>query len=97
MAKKHDENKDLKSFARIGKIDYGNKVLYAPKSATIGIHLWGKIDFLRHYCGWWFAWTNNPTVSNTQSNVDSNDSSKTAKKAKKEHKLTDKTKKTKKK
>ena len=96
MAKKHDENKDLKSFARIGKIDYGNKTLYAPKSATIGIHLWGKIDFLCHYCGWWFAWTNSMTPT-VQSAVDSNNSSKEAKKAKKEHKLTDKTKKNKKK
>ena len=96
MAKKHDENKDLKSFARIGKIDYGNKILYAPKSATIGIHLWGKIDFLRHYCGWWFAWTNNAAPS-VQSNGDSNDNVKAAKKNKNEHKLTDKTKKNKKK
>ena len=96
MAKKHDENKDLKSFARIGKIDYGNKTLYASKSATIGIHLWGKIDFLCHYCGWWFAWTNSMTP-NVQSVVDSNNSLKEAKKNKNEHKLTDKTKKNKKK
>jgi len=94
---KHDENKDLKSFARIGKIHISDKTLKAPKSATIGIHLWGKIDFLTHYCGWHFLWDNNAGVGFSQSDKTDKKSSRAQKKAKKEPKLTDKTKKTKKK
>ena len=89
--KRHDENKDLRSFSRIGKVNYGDKTLQASKNATIGIHLWGKIDYLTHYCGWHFMWNNSIGVGvvNTTANDDSNPKSK---KASKEHKLTDKTK-----
>ena len=90
--KRHDENKDLRSFSRIGKVNYGDKTLQASKTATIGIRLWGKIDYLTHYCGWHFMWNNaiGVGVVNTTANDDS--SSKPSKKAAKEHKLTDKTK-----
>lgn len=94
---KHDENRDLKSFSRIGKVDYTNKTLQCAKSATIGIHLWGKIDFLVKHCGWFFQWNNSAGTSYNQFNELSNDSKNSLKKAKKEHQLTDKTKKTKKK
>ena len=30
---KHDENKDLRSFSRIGKVDYSDKTLQCAKSA----------------------------------------------------------------
>lgn len=92
---KHDENKCLRSFSRIGKVDYSSRTLKASKSATIGIHLWGKIDFLTKYCGWHFVWNNSAGIG-----VDFNDnktSARDAKKAKKEHQLTDKTKKSSKK
>ena len=90
---KHDENKDLKSFSRIGKVSPGDKTLRASRSATIGIHLWGKIDFLTKYCGWHFIYDNSAGVG-----VKSDDSPNLInKKAKKEHPLTDKTKKSKKK
>ncbi len=59
MAKRHDENKCLRSFGKIGKIDYSNGALLAAKIAIIGIHMWGKIDFLTKYCGWKFYWDNN--------------------------------------
>ena len=62
MAKRHDENKDLKSFSRVGKINYSDKTLRASKSAIIGIRLWGRIDFLTHYCGWTFIWDNNSGI-----------------------------------
>lgn len=62
MAKKHDENKDLKSFSRVGKINYYDKTLKASRSAIIGIHMWGKVDFLTRYCGWTFIWDNSAGI-----------------------------------
>ena len=91
---KHDENKDLRSFSRIGKVDYSDKTLQCAKSATIGIHLWGKIDFLTKYCGWHFIWNNNVGNSYNQFNSDSNSDVNVQKKFKKEHQLKDKTNKT---
>lgn len=96
MSKKHDENRDLRSFSRIGKVDYSSKTLQCAKSAVIGIHLWGKIDFLTKYCGWFLVWDNSAGVGMSKSDETTN-SAHTAKKAKKEHRLTDKTKKSKKK
>ena len=93
---KHDENKDLKSFSRIGKVSPGDKTLRASKNATIGIHMLGKIDFLTRYCGWYFVWDNSAGVGMTKSDDNAN-SERVNKKAKKEHQLTDKTKKSKKK
>lgn len=58
MSKKHDENKDLRSFARIGKVVYSDKTLRTSKTSLIGIHMWGKIDYLTHYCGWRLVWDN---------------------------------------
>ena len=92
--KKHDENKDLRSFSRIGKVDYSDKTLQCAKSAIIGIRLWGKIDFLTKYCGWHFVWNNNAVSSYNQFNSDSNSDVNVQKKSKKEHQLTDKTKRT---
>ena len=93
MAKRHDENKCLRSFKRIGRIDMYDKILQAPKNAVIGIHLWGKIDYLTKYCGWHFIWNNSATPAYVQSSDDSNNNDVVKKKQKKEHKLTDKTKK----
>ena len=91
---KHDENKDLKSFSRIGKVSPGDKTIRASKSATIGIHMWGKIDFLTRYCGWHFIWDNSAGVG--MAKYDDNDNPvRIAKKTKKEYQLTDKTKKSK--
>lgn len=93
---KHDENKDLKSISRIGKVNPGDKTLRIAKNATIGIRRWGKIDFLTKYCGWFLIWDNNAGVGMPKSD-DNDNPARTAKKAKKEHQLTDKTKKSKKK
>ena len=91
---KHDENKDLRSFSRIGKVSPGDKTIRASKNATIGIHMWGKIDFLTRYCGWHFIWNNNVGNSYNQFNSDSNSDVNVQKKSKKEHQLKDKTKRT---
>ena len=90
---KHDENKDLRSVSRIAKINLGDKTIKASKNANIGIHMWGKIDFLTKYCGWHFIWNNSAGVGGYSYSDDSNKSVREAKKAKKEPKLTDKTKK----
>lgn len=50
MAKKHDERKDLKCVSRIAEIN-GNHII-VPTNTVIGIHMWGRIDFLVHYCGY---------------------------------------------
>ena len=93
MAKRHDENKCLRSFKRIGRVDMYDKTLQASKNAVIGIHLWGKIDYLTKYCGWHFILNKNATPVYTQNFDDSNNNDVVKKKQKKEHKLTDKTKK----
>ena len=93
MAKRHDENKCLRSFKRIGRVDMYDKTLQASKNAVIGIHLWGKIDYLTKYCGWHFIWNNNATLVYIQNSDDSNNNDVVKKKQKKEYKLTDKTKK----
>lgn len=93
---KHDENKDLKSVARIAKINPGDKSIQCSKNATIGIHMWGKIDYLTKYCGWHFIWNNSVDRVNYNSSNESSKSVRDLKKAKKQPKLTDKTKKNKK-
>ena len=90
---KHDENKDLRSIAKIAKINLSDKTIQCSKNATIGIHMWGKIDFLTHYCGWHFIWNNSAGVGGYSYSGDSSTSAREAKKAKKQPKLTDKTKK----
>lgn len=83
MSKKHDENKCLRSFGRIGRVNAYDKTLQASKNAIIGIHLWGKIDYLTKCCGWHFIWNNEATVSRNIS-----DNSETSiKKQKKDYKL----------
>ena len=94
MSKKHDENKDLRLISRIAKIDYSNKTIQAPKSAIIGIRSWGRIYFLKRYCGWTFFWNNNVKVSTRLATSDDIIKHKRdAKKAAKENTLTDKRKK----
>ena len=92
MAKKHDENKDLRLISRIAHIDFANKTIEASKSTIIGNTSWGRIDYLTHYCGWVFVWNNKVKVSPKyiESNSDVNKSKRDAKKATKETKLTDK-------
>lgn len=87
MAKKHDERKDLKCVSRIAEIN-GNHII-VPIDAVIGIHTWGRIDFLIHYCGYILYRAKNVKASNLNFE-DSTISAREAKKIKKEHKLTNK-------
>ena len=87
MAKKHDEKKDLKCVSRIAEIN-GNHIII-PTNSVIGIHTWGRIDFLVHYCGYVLNRSNNVKASNLNFE-DATVSAREAKKIKKEHKLTNK-------
>ena len=87
MAKKHDEKKDLKCVSRVAEIN-GNHIII-PTNSVIGIHTWGRIDFLVHYCGYVVIRSNNVKASNLNFE-DATVSAREAKKIKKEHKLTNK-------
>ena len=87
MAKKHDEKKDLKCVSRVAEIN-GNHIII-PTNSVIGIHTWGRIDFLVHYCGYVINRSNNVKASNLNFE-DATVSAREAKKIKKEHKLTNK-------
>ena len=88
MAKKHDERKDLKCVSCIAKID-GNRIII-PINAVIGIHTWGRIDFLVHYCGYVINRGSNIIKPSNLNFEDATVSAREAKKIKKEHKLTNK-------
>lgn len=87
MAKKHDEKKDLKCVSKVAEIN-GNRII-VPTNAIIGIHTWGRIDFLIHYCGYILYRAKNVKASNLNFE-DATVSAREAKKIKKEHKLTNK-------
>lgn len=83
MSKNHDENKDIRLISNVAKIDYSNKTIQAPKSTIIGIRSWGRIDYLVHYCGWYFFWNNEVRVSGRNFNTDDNINAKRKREAKK--------------
>ena len=87
MAKKHDEKKDLKCVSKVAEIN-GNHIIISTNT-VIGIHTWGRIDFLLHYCGYVLNRSNNVKASNLNFE-DATVSAREAKKIKKEHKLTNK-------
>lgn len=87
MTKKHDERKDLNCVSRVAEIN-GNRII-VPTDAVIGIHTWGRIDFLIHYCGYILYRAKNVKASNLNFE-DSTIIAREAKKIKKEHKLTNK-------
>lgn len=87
MAKKHDEKKDLKCVSKVAEIN-GNRIII-PTDAVIGIHTWGRIDFLIHYCGYILYRAKNVKASNLNFE-DATVSAREVKKIKKEHKLTNK-------
>lgn len=87
MAKKHDERKDLKCVSRVAEIN-GNRII-VPTNAVIGIHTWGRIDFLTKYCNYFLYRSSNVKASNLKFE-DAAVSAREAKKIKKEHKLTNK-------
>lgn len=87
MAKKHDEKKDVRCVSRIAEIN-GNHII-VPTNTVIGIHTWGRIDFLIHYCGYILIRSKNVKASNLNFE-DAEVSARESKKIKKEHKLANK-------
>ena len=85
--KKHDERKDLKCVSKVAEIN-GNHIII-PNNTVIGIHMWGRIDFLVNYCGYILNRSNNVKASNLRFE-DAEISAREAKKIKKEHKLSNK-------
>ena len=47
---KYDENKVLRSIARVASINGNHIILKAD--AVVGIHMWGKLDYLTNYRGY---------------------------------------------
>lgn len=94
MAKKHDERKDLKCVSKVAEIN-GNHIII-PTNSLIGIHMWGRIDFLVNYCGYILNRSNNVKASNLKFEdaalIDGIliDNARESKKIKKEHKLSNK-------
>ena len=87
MTKKHDEKKDLKCVSKVAEIN-GNRIII-PTNTVIGIHTWGRIDFLVHYCGYILNRSKIVKASNLKFE-DAEVSAREAKKIKKEHKLSNK-------
>ena len=85
--KKHDEKKDLKCVSKVAEIN-GNRIII-PTNTVIGIPMWGRIDFLVHYCGYILNRSKNVKASNLKFE-DAEVSAREAKKIKKEHKLSNK-------
>ena len=85
--KKHDEKKDLKCVSKVAEIN-GNHIIISTNS-VIGIHTWGRIDFLVHYCGYILNRSKNVKASNLKFE-DAEVRAREAKKIKKEHKLSNK-------
>mgnify|MGYP004582919927 CR=1 FL=1 len=87
MAKKHDERKDLKCVSKVAGIN-GNHIII-PTNTVIGIHMWGRIDFLVNHCGYILNRSNSVKASNLKFE-DVEVRAREAKKIKKEHKLSNK-------
>ena len=85
--KKHDEKKDLKCVSKVAEIN-GNHIII-PTNTVIGIHMWGSIAFLVHYCGYILNRSKNVKASNFKFE-DAEVSTREAKKIKKEYKLSNK-------
>ena len=79
--KKHDENKDLRSLAKVCKIESVNKVIRCNDKSVIGIKRWGMIDFLTKYRGWYFVYDKSAKPAKTESTTE-----KTAREVKRERK-----------
>lgn len=68
--KKHDENKDLRLISKKSKVNFADKTISIPKTATIGIKTWGRIDFLVNHCGWILLYNNSIVISKPEINND---------------------------
>ena len=61
---RQDESRDLRSVSKIANVSYGNHTIALSRSKAPGIKMWGKLDFLRNYCGWTIYWDNRLIITN---------------------------------
>mgnify|MGYP003516164382 FL=1 len=54
---KYDENKVLRSVSKVARIE-GNHII-RKSNAIVGIHMWGKLDYLTNYRGYTVSRSNN--------------------------------------
>ena len=54
---KYDENKVLRSVSKVARIE-GNHIIL-KSDAIVGIHMWGKLDYLVNYRGYTVSRANN--------------------------------------
>ena len=54
---KYDENKVLRSITRVARVEGSHIILKAD--AIVGIHMWGKLDYLVNYRGYTVSRANN--------------------------------------
>ena len=54
---KYDENKVLRSISKVARVDDSHIILKAD--AIVGIHMWGKLDYLVNYRGYTVSRANN--------------------------------------
>ena len=53
---KYDENKVLRSVSRVARVEGNHIILRAD--AIVGIHMWGKLDYLVNYRGYMVSRSN---------------------------------------
>lgn len=90
---RHDENKDVRLVSARCKVNAYDKSIEATKGTIIGNRLWGRIDYLCHYCGYRFYWVSNPVKASIVVDNPYAVSKRDAKRDAKAHTLTDKTRK----
>ena len=54
---KYDENKVLRSISKVARVEGNHIILKAD--AIVGIHMWGKLDYLVNYRGYTVSRANN--------------------------------------
>ena len=54
---KYDENKVLRSISKVARVEGNHIILKAD--AVVGIHMWGKLDYLVNYRGYTVSRSNN--------------------------------------
>ena len=81
MSKKHDESRDLRSVGRIGRVNPVEKSINISKGTLIGIHMWGKLDYLTNYCGYHIVWNGTVVAApSTKKNTEEQPSARALKK-----------------
>lgn len=82
MGKRHQEDIDIRRVQKVAFVNQVNKTISCKKGTNIGIHTWGRIDFLVNHCGYVFVWDNGSVVQSE--NISSDKSYKDLKKEYKE-------------